>query len=137
MALGDWKANGQGVGSELLDALNRLAQTQATVDNEYKRMLDELLGVSGQPRTSTQPGASFNTHPPKWSNIAEMNAALAAKKKAQANRAPPKPIDKAARIKTIEDELDIIRGRVPTPKGFKVDASRVKDLMLELKQLQK
>lgn len=39
------------------------------------------------------------------------------------------------RLKEINDELDIIRGRVPTPKGYKVDLGRTKALMAELKKL--
>lgn len=39
------------------------------------------------------------------------------------------------RIQDINDELDVIRGRVPTPKGYKVDLDRARNLMAELKQL--
>lgn len=39
------------------------------------------------------------------------------------------------RIAAIEHELDIIRGRIPTPKGYVVNPLRIKELMTELKQL--
>lgn len=39
------------------------------------------------------------------------------------------------RIREINNELDIIRGIVPTPKGYKVDLKRAKELMVELKRL--
>lgn len=45
--------------------------------------------------------------------------------------APTIPATKAE----IEAELDIIRGRVPTPKGYKVDKGRTKLLMTRLKEL--
>jgi hypothetical protein len=45
----------------------------------------------------------------------------------------PSPVN---RRQEIERELDIIRGRVPTPKGYRVDSLRVKRLMQELKQLE-
>lgn len=41
----------------------------------------------------------------------------------------------AKRIREINKELDIIRGVVPTPKGYKIDLQRAKDLMSELKKL--
>lgn len=39
------------------------------------------------------------------------------------------------RVREIEKELDIIRGRVPTPIGYKIDKSKVKTLMAELQNL--
>ena len=45
------------------------------------------------------------------------------------------PPDKATRLRQINTELDIIRGRVPTPPGYKIDPRRIKQLMAELKQL--
>lgn len=45
------------------------------------------------------------------------------------------PVDTETRKREINSELDIIRGRVPTPKGYTVNPGRVKDLMAELKQL--
>lgn len=50
---------------------------------------------------------------------------------------PPRPPDPNVRIQKIETELDIIRGRVPTPKGYRVNAGRIKELMTELRQLRK
>jgi hypothetical protein len=58
-----------------------------------------------------------------------VNQARAAR--AQANVAT----DPVARKKQINDELDIIRGVVPTPPRYKVDPLRAKALMTELKQL--
>lgn len=43
--------------------------------------------------------------------------------------------DKERRIHEINEELDIIRGVKPTPPGYTIDISRVKDLMAELKKL--
>lgn len=48
---------------------------------------------------------------------------------------PPRAIDKAARRKEIEAELDIVRGIVPTPKGYKVDQRHIKAIMIELRGL--
>lgn len=55
----------------------------------------------------------------------------------QTINAPPQPVvpDKDIRIRQINDELDILRGRRPTPKGYRVNALRAKELMAELKQL--
>jgi len=41
------------------------------------------------------------------------------------------------RISEINAELDILRGRVPTPKGYNIDINRAKELMTELKELMK
>jgi hypothetical protein len=49
----------------------------------------------------------------------------------------PKPVDPGTRIKEIDEELDIIRGVRPTPKGYKIDPRRVKVLMIERAKLQK
>ncbi len=43
----------------------------------------------------------------------------------------------AKRIAEINKELDIIRGVVPTPKGYTINLSRAKELMAELKRLMK
>ena len=45
--------------------------------------------------------------------------------------------DLVDRINKINAELDILRGRVPTPKGYKIDINRAKELMAELKELTK
>jgi hypothetical protein len=45
------------------------------------------------------------------------------------------PVNKETRVKQINEELDILRGRVPTPPNYKVDPLRAKALMKELKQL--
>ena len=44
---------------------------------------------------------------------------------------------KVKRIKEINDELDILRGRVATPRGYIVNPERVKSLISELKELLK
>lgn len=44
-------------------------------------------------------------------------------------------VNKETRIKQINTELDIIRGRVPTPPNYRIDPLRVKALMKELNQL--
>lgn len=43
----------------------------------------------------------------------------------------------AKRIREINEELDIMRGIVPTPKGYTVDLGRAKILMKELRELMK
>lgn len=43
----------------------------------------------------------------------------------------------ADRVKKINDELDILRGVVPTPKGYNYDVKRVRPLMRELNELMK
>lgn len=76
-------------------------------------------------------GGQTTSAPPKWNNIEEMNRYI----KAHPPKARPKPKSPEVRRAEIERELDIIRGRIPTPKGFKVDAGKVKRLMTELRQL--
>jgi hypothetical protein len=39
------------------------------------------------------------------------------------------------RISEINEELDIIKGRVPTPKGYTINKTRAKLLMAELQRL--
>lgn len=77
------------------------------------------------------PPGSNPVPPKKWGSLAEMNAALA---KLPKQPTPPK-INPEVRKRQIEQELDIIRGITPTPKGYKVDPGKVKALMAELKQL--
>lgn len=43
--------------------------------------------------------------------------------------------DNQKRMIEINSELDILRGVVPTPKGYHVDINRAKELMTELKKL--
>lgn len=47
----------------------------------------------------------------------------------------PATTDPATRRAEIEAELEILRGRVPTPKGYVADPGRIKKLMQELGQL--
>lgn len=53
------------------------------------------------------------------------------------NRPFAKPIDPTVRLKEIDHELDIIRGRVETPKGYSITPDKVKILLAERKQLVK
>lgn len=99
----------------------QLSDSQTADHIEYLRFLNNAFGQSPQSKT-----------PPKWKSVDDMMAALKTQKVAQA---PPKPMDPVARRKEIETELDIIRGRVPTPKGYTINPLRVKKLMQELKQL--
>jgi hypothetical protein len=77
-------------------------------------------------------GGGYNTHPPRFSSIEELNQAL--HKQKVVRPATPK-VSPEVRKKEIEDELDIIRGVVPTPRGYKVNPLRIKQLMAELSQL--
>lgn len=38
------------------------------------------------------------------------------------------------RIEQIDNELDIIRGIIPTPKGYKIDKNKIKSLLKERKE---
>jgi hypothetical protein len=69
---------------------------------------------------------------PKFSSLAQLNAAL--QKQRQAKKA--KPVDKKQRRAQIERELDIIRGVVPTPTGYRVEPGKIKALMKELNNLE-
>jgi hypothetical protein len=72
----------------------------------------------------------------KFASLADMNAALAAQRAAAAKPRPAPPvINKDARLKQVEHELDIIRGVVPTPRGYKIDKSHVKELLSERNEL--
>lgn len=123
------------------DLYSQFVQAAKQAQQQRATRLEDLLGSLGGWEANgqrlgglgNQLGGQgfFNQAPPKWSNLAEMNAYI----KAHPPKAKPKPIDKATRIRQIEEELDIIRGRVPTPKGYKVDATKVKDLMIELRKL--
>lgn len=96
--------------------------------NLFSQFNQQGFGTLGQQQATQQ-------QPRQFGSIAELNAALAAQRKAQEAR-KPKPVDKPTRIAEIEHELDICRGIIPTPKGYKVDTSKVKSLVAELKQLQ-
>lgn len=49
----------------------------------------------------------------------------------------PKAVDPKARLAEIDKELDIIKGRVPTPKGYIATPSKVKLLIQERKEVLK
>lgn len=49
---------------------------------------------------------------------------------------PQLPPDPKTRIAEIDKELDIIRGRVPTPKGYKINPRKAKALMTERAELE-
>lgn len=139
---------------DLWEAVQRLrAQQQQGANASYNQMYETLFGVP--PASSQQQqaaGNSYNTHPPKWSTIEEMRQYMrdhppGQSQQQQANyfgsqqqyRAAPKAEtvekDPIKRRKQINDELDIIRGVIPTPKGYTIDPRRAKALMVELKQL--
>lgn len=136
----DWQASdGQNTHSfsndEFAAALNKLREKQrelhgqqAKTHQEYLNLLNNMLG--GRPGATYNPKAS-QAAGKRWPSVEAMMADLAKQKAAAA----PKPVDRAARKAEIEAELDIIRGRVPTPKGYTVDPLRAKKLMQELKQL--
>lgn len=50
---------------------------------------------------------------------------------------PQLPANPVTRIAEIDAELDIIRGRVSTPKGYKIDPRKAKALMNERTELAK
>lgn len=105
----------------------RTAQGQeAETHRQYINLLNNMLG--GRPGPGYQQAKAATK---RWPSIDAMMADLAKQKAA----AKPKPVDPVARRAEIEAELDIIRGRVPTPKGYKVDPLRAKKLMQELNQL--
>lgn len=47
----------------------------------------------------------------------------------------PEQFTSDARIKKINQELDILRGVVPTPPGYSADPDRARELMTELRKL--
>lgn len=49
----------------------------------------------------------------------------------------PRIKDPATRIVEIDRELDIIRGVIPTPKGYSTDVHKVKTLLAERAELKK
>lgn len=102
--------------------------------SDFRRAWQEMEGPGiGSQKIGQDPGPRTA---PKWGSIDEMMRDLKNLPKHQPKPAPPVK-DKASRIQEIEDELDIIRGVKPTPKGYKVDPSKVKSLMTELKQLKR
>lgn len=114
-----------------------IAEYNRKLNDEHKIRLEELrqafAGFSqGQQGIG---GQRIGGQVPPWQNLAQMNAALAAQRAREAAN-KPKPVDKPTRIKEIEAELDIIRGRVPTPKGYTINKSKVRSLLIELKELQ-
>lgn len=110
--------------------------------NEERHKLDQLRNILGSAGTNYSQGIGSQKigAPPKagrapFASLGELNAALGAKRKAE-EAAKPKPVDRPKRIKEIEAELDIIRGVVPTPKGYTIDKTRIRSLLAELKELQ-
>jgi hypothetical protein len=49
---------------------------------------------------------------------------------------PKRRYTREDRIKWIERQLDICKGRVPTPKGYNIDKTKIKALIIELRDLQ-
>ena len=65
--------------------------------------------------------------PKKWGSIEEMMADI----KKLPKKEPPSPLT----LEQIYEELDIIRGRKPTPPGYSVRPERMKELMQRRKEL--
>lgn len=120
---------------EMMNEYNRLVTEDRRVRlEELQQLLSGNWSVNGQQIG----GNGYNTHPPRWQSLEQMNAALS--KQRAAKPSPPRPntnVDPVTRRAEIEAELDIIRGRTPTPKGYRVDAGKIKALMTELAQLPK
>lgn len=95
------------------------------VNARFQELLNNLRGA-------TRP---VQEAPPKWNTIQEMMAYMKAHPPTGKTKPAVPKKDPEYRRREIEYELDIIRGRVPTPPGYQVDTSKVKDLMAELKQL--
>ena len=113
-----------------------LAQNILESNKRFEELLAQFnVNVNGQQGIGSQKIGGQPGQKLPFTNLAELNAHLTAQRKAQ-EAAKPKPVDKPARIKEIENELDIIRGVVPTPKGYKIDTASVKSLRAELKELQ-
>lgn len=138
--MSDWQAtNSSGTHSfnndEFINAARKLQEKYRNVQGQdakthqqYLNLLNNMLG--GRPGAAYNPKAS-QAAGKRWPSVEAMMADLAKQRAAAA----PRPVDRAARKAEIEAELDIIRGRVPTPKGYTVDPLRAKKLMQELKQL--
>lgn len=126
-----------GILEDLLADYNRAVKAEQRMRLEELRNLfngweaDGRPVANGQPLTRPQTQSTYKTHPPKWSNLAEMNAYI----KAHPPAAKPRTRSPETRRAEIEHELDIIRGRIPTPKGYSIDPGRIKELVQELKQL--
>jgi hypothetical protein len=114
--------------SSLQDLINQLnsqyANTQEQLNQAYQQRANNIRNQLGGQGQYGQLGGGLqgllNKHP---------GIAQPARK--------PLLQDPKARMAEINKELDIIRGVVPTPKGYKVDARKVKALMTELSELEK
>lgn len=116
---------------ELKDAQQRVANLEGLLNNfQAGNLSQEELYQQIYGRQTIGTPSQPKKH---WSSIEAMMADLAKQKAAMPPA--PKPVDPARRKAEIEAELDIIRGRKPTPKGYVVDPLRAKKLMIELKQL--
>lgn len=119
------------------DFMNSFRQWQAgtlTPDDLYKQMFGEGIGRSKQAfDPHNDPFAQFGQRRPHSANT--LNDLL--KRAAAIIHDEPIATDPKARRDQINKELDIVRGVVPTPKGYKVDPLRAKALMAELKKLPK
>jgi|SRR5882724_1067017 len=127
--MADWQASDGNTthsfsNDEFIAAINKLRNEQKKGASHLADELEHLMGISGA-SPKQQPAT------PHWKNLDEMIAALETQKVAQTS----KPVDPIKRRAEINTELDIIRGRIPTPKDYKIDPLRVKKLMQELKQL--
>lgn len=101
-----------------------------------EQLYEQIFGFPPLGGRAKQPQDPPNQYNGYWRNLADMNRDLAARREQVRKGRPIKPaVNADVRRKQIHDELDIIRGRVPTPAGYKVDPLRVKELMRELKSL--
>lgn len=100
-----------------------MMRAQQNYQQATQSRLEELLRDYPQAGQPYKPKSNFNS-------IEDLNKALEKQRKAHP-KLPP-----AERIKQIDTELDIIRGVKPTPKGYKIDATKAKRLMTERRNLQ-
>jgi hypothetical protein len=107
--------------SRLGEAYDRYITAKAA----YEKARDELFRLSSEPESSA----------PRFKTLDELDATLDKQRREQAQKAAKEQVDPAQRIKEIEDELDVIRGVKPTPRGCVVDRSKVRQLVKEREQL--
>ena len=107
--------------SRFSEAFDRYVAAKAA----YEKARDDLFRLAPEPDSTTS----------KFRTLDELNAALDEQRREQAKKAAATKVDPKQRMKEIEDELDIIRGVVPTPAGYTVDRRNVRRLVRELQEL--
>lgn len=115
--------------SSLEDLFNQQRYHNQALDDRFRALKDAMdqharaqsLGGNFQGFLGGIPGANAAAQ------IADLNAKL---------RTLPKRKSPAERIKEIEHELQIIKGQVPTPKGYTITPAKAKELIKELRELQ-